>query len=229
MQGPHGVSLVLRAPGEPARRLFQKPSPNIGFAAEPCSASPSDPCRTGAPPASTVRPIFAHCEGVVGHRVVTGTYGSLTLDGLKWVLVVRWPGAIHERNGRGVVFLDVNARGSKREALEAIATGRAGGPIGIFMSTVNAGLEVREAKIDFKLHGEKSFVRVADVVDVALEPILNPVTKAPHYARAVFKTGLLTDAEDYFSNKVATAKVAGLTMDHAGKNAHTYLSNWKGP
>ena len=57
----------------------------------------------------------------------------------------------------------------------------------------------------------------------------NPVTKAPHYARAVFKTGLLTDAEDYFSNKVATAKVAGLTMDHAGKNAHTYLSNWKGP
>ena len=186
-------------------------------------------CNWGCPCAFDAPPTFAHCEGVVGHRVVTGTYGSLTLNGLKWVLVVRWPGAIHERNGRGVVFLDVNARGSKREALEAIATGRAGGPIGIFMSTVNAGLEVREAKIDFKLHGEKSFVRVADVVDVALEPILNSVTKAPHYARAVFKTGLLTDAEDYFSNKVATAKVAGLTMDHAGKNAHTYLSNWKGP
>src|SRR6266705_1817479 len=97
--------------------------------------------------------------GATVQNIVTGTYGSLTLDGLKWVLVVRWPGAIHERNGRGVVFLDVNARASKREALEAIATGRAGGPIGIFMSTGNAGLEVRDAKIDFKLHGQKSFVR----------------------------------------------------------------------
>ena len=186
-------------------------------------------CNWGCPCAFDAPPTFGHCEGVVGHRIVTGKYGPMSLDGLKWVLVVRWPGAIHERNGSGVVFLDGNARGPKRDALQAIATGRAGGPIGVFMSTVNAGLEVREAKIEFKLQGEKSLVRISDVVDVALGPILNPVTKAPHYARAVFKTGFLTDAEDYFSNKVAVAKVDGLTMNHAGKNAHTYVSNWKGP
>ncbi len=186
-------------------------------------------CNWGCPCAFDAPPTFGNCEGVVGHRIVTGKYGAVTLDGLKWVLVVRWPGAIHERNGRGIVFLDDAARGPKREALEAIATGKAGGPIGVFMSTVNAGLEVRAAKIDFRMEGEKSFVRISGAVDVALEPILNPVTKAPHYARAVFKTGFLTDAEDYYSNKVCSATADGLTMNHAGKNAHTYLTTWKGP
>lgn len=186
-------------------------------------------CNWGCPCAFDAPPTFGHCEGAVGHRIVSGKYGAVTLDGLKWVLVVRWPGPIHERNGRGIVYLDVNARGAKRDALEAIATGRAGGPIGVFMSTVNAGVEVREAAIEFKLQDEKSFVRVPGTVDVAFEPILNPVTKAPHYARAVFKTGLLTDWEDYYSNKVCTVDAGGLTMNHAGKNAHAYVCNWKGP
>lgn len=105
-------------------------------------------CNWGCPCAFDAPPTFGNCESVVGHRIVMGKYGSVRLDGLKWVLVVRWPGAIHERNGRGVVLLDANARGPRRDALQAIATGRAGGPIGIFMSTVNAGVEVREAKIE---------------------------------------------------------------------------------
>ena len=186
-------------------------------------------CNWGCPCAFDAPPTFGNCEGAIGHRIVTGKYGTVTLDGLKWVLVVRWPGAIHERNGRGIVFLDARVRGAKREALEAIATGRAGGPIGVFMSTVNAGLDVREAEIEFKMLGEKSFVRVGDAVRFALEPILNPVTKQPHYARAVFKTGFLTDWEDYYSNKECLVNIPGLIMNHAGKNAHAYVTTWKGP
>ena len=186
-------------------------------------------CNWGCPCAFDAPPTAGHCEGVVGHRIVTGRYGAVSLDGLKWILVVRWPGAIHERRGRGVVLLDARAQGPKREALEAIATGRAGGPIGIFMSTVDAGLEVAEAEIEFKMQGERSFFRAPRACQVVVEPIRNPVTQQPHYARAVFKTGFLTDWEDYYSNKVCTASVGGLTMDHRGKNAHAYVADWKGP
>lgn len=186
-------------------------------------------CNWGCPCAFDAPPTFGHCEGIVAHRIVTGKYGGVALDGLKWVLVVRWPGPIHERGGRAIVFLDARARGPKRAGLEAIATGQAGGPIGIFMSTVNAGLEVRAANIEFKLKGEKSFARVPGIADVVLAPILNPVTQQPHYAAGVFKTGLLTDREDYFSNKVCTATLDELSMDHAGKNAHVYVTKWRGP
>jgi hypothetical protein len=186
-------------------------------------------CNWGCPCAFDAPPTVGHCEGVIGHHIVSGRYGTVTLDGLKWVLVVRWPGAIHERGGRGIVFLDARAAGAKRAALEAIATGKAGGPIGVFMSTVDAGLEVREATIDFKLEGEHSRVRIAGLVDLALEPILNPVTKLPHYAAAVFKTGLLTSREDYFANRVCSVQAGELSMSHPGKNAHVYVTAWKGP
>lgn len=186
-------------------------------------------CNWGCPCVFDAPPTPGYCEGAVAYRVVTGKYGDVTLDGLKWALVIRWPGAIHERNGRGVLFLDARARGPKREALEAIASGRAGGPIGIFMSTVDAGLEVREARVEFKFRGANSAFQVPDAVEVAFEPILNPVTKLPHYPSVDLPTGLLTDHEDFFSNKVATVNIASFTMNLGGKNASTQIGNWKGP
>ncbi len=186
-------------------------------------------CDWGCPCAFEARPTAGHCEAAVGHRIVTGTYGDVTLDGLKWVLIVRWPGAIHEGGGRGIVYLDARAKGQKRTALEAVATGRAGGPIGILMSTVDAGVEVREASIDFKMDGAKSYCRMPGVLDVAFTPILNPVTREPHYPTALLPTGLLTKREDYFSNKACSVTVEGFSMNHAGKNAHAAIGNWKGP
>ena len=60
-------------------------------------------CDWGCPCAFEARPTTGHCEGAVAHRIVTGKYGDVTLDGLKWVLLVRWPGAIHKGSGRGIV------------------------------------------------------------------------------------------------------------------------------
>lgn len=186
-------------------------------------------CDWGCPCAFEARPTPGHCEGVVAHRIVTGTYGTVSLDGLRWVSVIRWPGAIHERGGRGILYLDARARGERRAALEAIATGKAGGPIGILMSTVNGGLEVREARIEFRMDGAKSYCRIAGVVDVALTAILNPVTQKPHYPAALLPTGLLVKREDYFSNRSCSVSAGEFSMEHAGKNAHTAVATWRGP
>ncbi|MGH7632302.1 MAG: DUF1326 domain-containing protein [Gemmatimonadaceae bacterium] len=186
-------------------------------------------CDWGCPCAFEARPTPGHCEGAVGHRIVTGRYGDVVLDDLRWVLISRWPGALHERGGRGIVYLDARAKGAKRAALEAIATGKAGGQIGILMSTVDAGIEVREGKIAFRMDGAKSYCRIPGVVDVALTPILNPVTGEPHYPSALLPTGLLVKREDYFSNKSCAVSAGELSMNHAGKNAHVAIGNWKGP
>ncbi|HLQ24076.1 MAG TPA: hypothetical protein VK132_12760, partial [Gemmatimonadales bacterium] len=59
--------------------------------------------------------------------------------------------------------------------------------------------------------------------------ILNPVTREPHYPAALLPTGLLVKREDYFSNKAYAVTVEGFSMNHAGRNAHAAIGNWKGP
>ncbi len=133
-------------------------------------------CNWGCPCTFESPPTYGTCEAALAYRVVDGNYGDESLDGLGWALGALWPGPLHEQNGRGVIYLDERAEGAKREALEAIATGKAGGPMGIFMSTITNGLEVLTAPLEFKFDGKHSHFRVGEVIEVAFDPILNPVT-----------------------------------------------------
>src|SRR5213078_4795099 len=87
-------------------------------------------CNWGCPCSFNAPPTYGKCETALAYRIAKGSYGGVTLDGLKFILVAAWPKAIHLGHGRGVLFLDARATGPKREALEAIATAKAGGPNG---------------------------------------------------------------------------------------------------
>ena len=186
-------------------------------------------CNWGCPCSFDAPPTYDTCEAALGYRVVEGKYGDVTLDGLGWVLAAIWPGPLHERNGSGVVYLDSRATGAKRDALEAIATGKAGGPIGIFMSTVTNGLAVYIARLDFKYDGKRSYFSATDAVQVEFEAIRNPVTGAEHTASVLLPTGLLTKREDHFSAKAFAVKTDGLNFSYPGRNALAFSSTWRGP
>jgi hypothetical protein len=186
-------------------------------------------CNWGCPCSFNSPPTFGTCEAALAYRVVQGQYGDVALDGLKWVLAAIWPGPLHEGNGRGVVYLDARATGARREALEAIATGKAGGPIGIFMSTVNAGLEVHAASIEFRSAGKQSGFRVDDSVEVAFGPMRSPVSGAEHHVSALLATGLLTKKEDYFSADAFSVNANDLRFAYPGRNAIAFSHIWRGP
>ncbi|MFQ5871506.1 MAG: DUF1326 domain-containing protein [Candidatus Geothermarchaeales archaeon] len=186
-------------------------------------------CNWGCPCSFESPPTYGTCESALGYRIAEGRYGDVSLDGLRWVLVAAWPGPLHERNGRGVVFLDERAKGLKREALEAIATGKAGGPIGLFMSTVTAGLEVRKAEIEFRFAGKESSFRVGKQVQVDFEAIRNPVTGTEHQASVLLPGGMLTKREDYYSARNFSVDVDGLTFSYPGRNAIACEAMWRGP
>lgn len=186
-------------------------------------------CNWGCPCSFDAPPTYVTCEAALGYRVVEGKYGDVKLDGLGWVLAAIWPGPLHERNGRGVVYLDSRAKGAKRDALEAIATGKAGGPIGIFMSTVTNGLEAYTARLDFKYDGKRSHFSATDAVQVEFEAIRNPVTGAEHTASVLLPTGLLTKREDHFSAKAFAVKTDNLNFSYPGRNALAFTSTWRGP
>jgi hypothetical protein len=187
-------------------------------------------CNFGCPCSFEAPPTYETCEAALAYQVVEGHYDNISLNGLKWVLSAYWPGPLHERNGHGVVYLDENSKGEQREALKAIATGNAGGPIGIFMSTITAGLEVRVGVIGFHAAGKKSWFSVPEEVEVAFGPIRNPVSGEEHNASALLPDGMLAKKEDYYSaDSFSVNSADNLRFEYPGRNALYFNHVWKGP
>lgn len=186
-------------------------------------------CNYGCPCAFNAPPTTGACEGVVAVRVEEGTFGDLPLAGHVWAAALTWPGAIHERDGRGVVFLDESVDGEEREALEALATGRAGGPWSILMGTVTAGLEVRQVPLVYEAAGVDSRLEVPGAVNVTYQPIRNPVTGAEHKASVLLPTGMLTTRQDHYASKTMRVEVDGIRFDYSGRSAAEMKGDWRGP
>src|SRR5947208_3065390 len=56
-------------------------------------------CAFGCPCDFNARPTHGTCKGLVGMHVKQGHFGSVSLDGVKFVGVVDFPGPLHEGNG----------------------------------------------------------------------------------------------------------------------------------
>jgi hypothetical protein len=159
-----------------------------------CSCDYGCPCEFSAPPTQ------GFCEGMVAWRINSGRYGQTDLAGIGMALAVRWPKAIHEGNGTASVFVDVKASSAQRDALLQIASGKAGGlPFEILATTLTKILEPRFVPIDFEINGRNSRVRVGDAINVAMEPIKNPVTGEPESVRIEHSTGFIFKAADCVS------------------------------
>jgi hypothetical protein len=186
-------------------------------------------CNWGCPCSFESPPTYGICETAGAYRIAEGRYGDLVMDGLKWAHALAWPGPLHELNGHGVVYLDESATTPQREALEAIATGKAGGPIGVFMSTVTAGVDVEVAAIEFHHEGENSWFRVPGQLEVSFEAIRNPVTGEEHFATALLPGGMLTRREDFYSARDFSVTAGNLDFSHPRRNAIAFRHNWRGP
>jgi hypothetical protein len=66
-------------------------------------------------------------EALIGIQVNEGTFGDTDLSGVKVVLAVKWPKAIHEGNGAAAVFIDESA---SEDQVTSIATAKPGGCLG---------------------------------------------------------------------------------------------------
>jgi hypothetical protein len=51
-------------------------------------------------------PNEGRCEFIIGYEVKDGTFGLVSLDGVRAVVAAKYPKAIHEGNGHVVLFID---------------------------------------------------------------------------------------------------------------------------
>jgi hypothetical protein len=83
-------------------------------------------CDAGCPCDFNQKPTKGFCEGMAGMRITKGYFGDIDLAGVKWGVVVRWPGPIHEGNGEMVPFLDSDTSEEQRNSIFEIASGKHG-------------------------------------------------------------------------------------------------------
>ena len=56
-------------------------------------------CDWGCPCQFNELPSRRYCRAAVAMRIDEGHFGDVRLDGLHWVSLLAWPGAIHHGNG----------------------------------------------------------------------------------------------------------------------------------
>lgn len=152
-------------------------------------------CSYGCPCQFNALPTKGFCEAMGAVAIDKGHYGNTTLDNLKLAVVFQWPGAIHEGKGKCQPIVDASASAQQRDALLKIMSGQDTDPFAtmfaIFASTVDTVFEPIFAPIEFEVDVDKRVgkIRVPNVLEVAGQPIRNPVTGAEHRARIDLPNG----------------------------------------
>jgi hypothetical protein len=121
------------------------------------------------------RPTRGECVGAMGFLVERGHHGDVPLDGLGFVVVFRAPGPMVEGNWEVGLLVDDRATPAQRDALAAIATGQAGGPMAGLGPLVGRMLGVESRPIRFTRDGLRGAVSVPGALDQAVEGTPSPV------------------------------------------------------
>jgi hypothetical protein len=146
-------------------------------------------CSYGCPCQFDGLPTYGNCQAVAGMQIDEGHHGDTRLDGLRFVGIFRWPGAIHEGKGEAAVVIDERASEPQRAALLRIVTGQDTEPgatiFQVFSTTFEKLHEPIFAPIDFDvdIDARKGRLIVRGITEGRGEPIKNPVTGAAHRAR----------------------------------------------
>lgn len=130
------------------------------------------------------------CEFIIGYEIKDGSFGAVPLNGVRAVVAAKYPNAIHEGNGRVVLFVDERATDEQAAALSTILSGKMGGmPWEALAGTISQFDGPIRMPVEIDAAGERSRVRVDGAVDLALVPLRNPVTGADKEVHIVYPTG----------------------------------------
>jgi hypothetical protein len=174
-------------------------------------------CDWGCPCNFNARPSRGHCEGGWIWLIEQGRVGGANVAGLGVALFADWPGAIHEGGGRAACWIDERADETQRTALTRVLRGELGGPWGIFIRTYElSGPE--PVRFDITVADHQSRVTVGTAIELELQAIRNPVTRAEAHPEVVLPEGLVLKHGKLASSKVFRVR-DGVHYDHSGQYA----------
>ena len=103
------------------------------------------------------------CASAIAFRTRDCNSDGVPLGGRTVVFAVDFPGpTLFDGNGTGRLYIDESATADQRRELEAICSGRKGGPMATVASLVSKWLPARSAKIDVADSGDTIVLSVGD-------------------------------------------------------------------
>ena len=111
------------------------------------------------------------CVGYWAIRFDEGEFGEVRLDGLGAVIAYESPRHMIEGNWIQVILIDERASDPQRESIEAILTGRAGGPWAVLARFVSRRRETRYVPIRIEERDGTKRISIDGLLDSTVEPI----------------------------------------------------------
>lgn len=144
-----------------------------------CPCSHGCPCQFNAP--ST----HGFCEAVVGVQITEGHFNETSLDGVRFSMILKWPGEIADGNGNSQLIIDESATPEQRAAIEKIAHGESTAPgathFSVFSTTMS---EVKDTlygpiQLSIDVENRKAHHHVEGLIESRGESLENPFTGEP--------------------------------------------------
>jgi hypothetical protein len=187
---------------------------------ECCNCDPGCGCHLRGFPTSPER----NCQAVISHLIEGGSYDGVDLAGAKVSWALWWPGAIHDKGGRGHAYVDAEAD-EQFDALSRIWRGEEGyGLFEIFNSTLDETTAVDRAKIDLRVDGRRSRVAIEGVTENQMTPLTNPVTGDENEVRIVKKSGFIWRDGEIAQSETFKVDLPEMNWDLAER--HTVFSTF---
>lgn len=166
---------------------------------ETCSCDFVCPCLPGQ---MAVSPSKGSCTFAMAFQIDRGSYGTVSLDGLGFIVLGLTPEAMGKGNWSVGVIADERASAEQRDAITAIASGAAGGPMSALSGLIGKFLGVASAPIRFDRNGATWSVTASGLVDMA----------------AVGAKGLNPDAEPLHFDNTGHPAADRFALAHASKS-----------
>jgi hypothetical protein len=141
---------------------------------ELCSCKMWCPCWLGP----EIEPDQGWCGGAILLDIEQGDSDGVDLNGCKVVWAGDWPASFWAGNGTARVYIDESANADQRRELEAIFTGKKGGPMEVVADAVITNwLPTQYTKIDIHW-GDETTATIGSVGHVKSRRLLNDAGRA---------------------------------------------------
>ncbi|MBI3327564.1 MAG: DUF1326 domain-containing protein [Nitrospinae bacterium] len=185
-----------------------------------CSCDWGCPCNFEAPPTK------GFCEGGGIWHIEQGRYGGVQLDGLRVGGFAHSPAALHLGNVTLLVLIDERADARQRAAIEAMFPVTP--PFSIFYSLTSTFLGFHYVSLEVQLDGIRSRVTIPGTLELALAPMINPVTGEEEPATLLKPKGFTSQQQELCATAVLRFSTEGLSYDHSGKYGEFSPFEYKG-
>lgn len=147
---------------------------------ETCSCDYLCPC---LPSNLAAAPTKGDCHAALVFHIEDGSFGGTALNGLSFAVLLHTPGAMGQGNWSVGVITDAAATPEQQQALVAIASGQAGGPMAPLGGLISNFLGTEARPIHYQKGGMRRSVSIPGVLEQGLEGVPSPVKQGePLYA-----------------------------------------------